>query len=145
MGPIDNRTPNSMERLPLKSPEQVAPSQAIERGETLFNPEKAAIDAASQAEIAKSVASNQPIASGLPSELPKASLGITSSAQTTTVSTPLTASDDDRLPQEWIDAAKQIINSTKDEPHKRDDEVAKLKKDYQQKRYGVSQPISDKI
>src|SRR5687768_11554809 len=49
---------------------------------------------------------------------------------------PLTASDDDLIEKEWVDKAKQIVASTKDDPHLREQEVAKLQADYLRKRYG---------
>lgn len=142
MEPIDNRTPNTMEQLSLKTPERASAEQRNETGETPRNPEAAIIDTTSQAELAKSVAS-QPLGTGLPAQLPKVSPSANTGSQTTMVATPMSASDEDNLPKEWIDAAKQIISSTVDEPHKRDDEVTKLKNDYQQKRYGVNPPGSD--
>lgn len=49
---------------------------------------------------------------------------------------PLAANDDDLIEKEWVDRAKQIIASTKDDPHLREKEVAKLQADYLRKRYG---------
>lgn len=49
---------------------------------------------------------------------------------------PTIANDDDVIEKEWVDKAKQIIASTKNDPHKREREVARLQIDYLQKRYG---------
>lgn len=49
---------------------------------------------------------------------------------------PLTAGDDDLIEKEWVDKAKQIITSTKDDPYKREHEVRKLQIEYVRKRYG---------
>lgn len=49
---------------------------------------------------------------------------------------PLTASDDDLIEKEWVDKAKKIIIETKDDPHRREQEVGKLQADYLKKRYG---------
>lgn len=49
---------------------------------------------------------------------------------------PLVANDDDLIEKEWVDKAKQIVVSTKDDPHLREQEVAKLQADYLRKRYG---------
>lgn len=50
--------------------------------------------------------------------------------------TPLVAGDDDLIEKEWVDRAKQIIASTKDDPHKRETEIKNLQIEYVKKRYG---------
>lgn len=50
--------------------------------------------------------------------------------------TPLTANDDDLIEQEWVQKAKRIVSSTKNDPYKQEHEVSKLQADYLQKRYG---------
>lgn len=49
---------------------------------------------------------------------------------------PSVAADDDLIEKEWVDRAKQIIASTKDDPYRREQEVKKLQLDYVRKRYG---------
>ena len=49
---------------------------------------------------------------------------------------PLVANDDDLIEKEWVDKAKKIIAETKDDPHRREQEVGKLQADYLKKRYG---------
>lgn len=49
---------------------------------------------------------------------------------------PLTAADDDLIEKEWVDKAKKIVASTKDDPYKREQEVGRLQEDYLRKRYG---------
>jgi len=49
---------------------------------------------------------------------------------------PAVAADEDVIEKEWVDKAKQIILSTKDDPHGRSSKVSELQKDYLQKRYG---------
>ncbi|MDB5177719.1 MAG: hypothetical protein JWO61_102 [Candidatus Saccharibacteria bacterium] len=49
---------------------------------------------------------------------------------------PLLANDDDLIEKEWVDKAKKIIAETKDDPHRREQEVGKLQADYLKKRYG---------
>jgi len=59
------------------------------------------------------------------------------SSQTTPVSdTPLTANDEDLIEQEWVQKAKKIVASTRDDPYMQEREVSKLQADYMQKRYG---------
>ena len=49
---------------------------------------------------------------------------------------PLVASDDDLIEREWVDKAKKIIIDTKEDPYRREREVALLQSDYLKKRYG---------
>lgn len=49
---------------------------------------------------------------------------------------PLVAADEDLIEKEWIDKAKSIILATKDDPYRREQEVAKLQVEYLRKRYG---------
>jgi len=52
------------------------------------------------------------------------------------IGAPVVAADDDVIEKEWVDKAKKIIAQTKDDPHTREREVAKLQIDYLRKRYG---------
>ena len=49
---------------------------------------------------------------------------------------PLVAGDEDLIEKEWVDRAKQIIDQTKDDPYRREQEINKLQADYLRKRYG---------
>lgn len=53
-----------------------------------------------------------------------------------TVVAPAAAADEDLIEKEWVDRAKQIIEQTKDDPFRREQEVNKLQADYLRKRYG---------
>ena len=49
---------------------------------------------------------------------------------------PAQASDDtDLIEKEWVDKAKQIVESTKDDPYKQTEEMTVFKADYMKKRY----------
>lgn len=48
----------------------------------------------------------------------------------------LSADDADLIEREWVDKAKKIVEDTKDDPHKREDEVGKMQVEYIKKRYG---------
>ncbi len=56
---------------------------------------------------------------------------------------PLMAADDDLIEREWVDKAKKIIEETKDDPFKREQEVGRLQREYIKKRYGreIGEPI----
>ena len=65
-------------------------------------------------------------------------------AQNATItSSPLVAADEDLIEKEWVDKAKEIIQSTKDDPHARTQKVNELQRDYLQKRYGRSVGASE--
>jgi hypothetical protein len=49
---------------------------------------------------------------------------------------PLLAADDDLIEKEWVDKAKKILAETRDDPHRREQEVSKLQIEYIRKRYG---------
>lgn len=51
-------------------------------------------------------------------------------------SNPSVANDEDLIEKEWVDRAKKIVQQTQNDPHRRDEEVSKLKVDYLKKRYG---------
>ena len=46
------------------------------------------------------------------------------------------ANDVDVIEKEWVDKAKEIVNDSKDDPHKQNHNVSVLKADYMKKRYG---------
>jgi hypothetical protein len=50
--------------------------------------------------------------------------------------TPIVAADEDLIEKEWVDKAKKIVEETKDDPYRREQEVGKLQADYLRKRYG---------
>ena len=56
---------------------------------------------------------------------------------------PLVASDEDLIEKEWVDKAKKIITETKDDPHRREQEVGKLQIDYLKKRYGKDLGVTE--
>lgn len=49
---------------------------------------------------------------------------------------PVAAADEDLIEKEWVDKAKQIISSTRQDPYKQEREVGRLQADYLKKRYG---------
>ncbi len=48
----------------------------------------------------------------------------------------LAANDDDLIEKEWVEKAKHILSSTRDDPHRREREISQLQQDYIFKRYG---------
>lgn len=60
----------------------------------------------------------------------------TQPAVTRDASMPIAAADEDLIEKEWVDKAKNIIEETKDDPYRREQEVGKLQREYIKKRYG---------
>lgn len=50
--------------------------------------------------------------------------------------------DDDRVEKVWVEKAKQIVEHTRDDPHKQSQELTVFKADYMKKRYGKSIKIT---
>ncbi len=55
---------------------------------------------------------------------------------TTDDTNPAVAADEDLIEKEWIAKAKQVVHSTKDDPHAQAEQVGKMTIDYVMKRYG---------
>ena len=53
-----------------------------------------------------------------------------------TTDAPDTAADEDLIEKEWVDKAKKIVEETKDDPYRREQEISKLQREYIRKRYG---------
>ncbi len=49
---------------------------------------------------------------------------------------PATAADEDLIEKEWVERAKKIVASTKNDPYLQEQEVSRLQADYLKKRYG---------
>jgi hypothetical protein len=79
------------------------------------------------------VAAVQPTAISLPT--PVAAVA-DDTIQTSDDDLPAVAADEDLIEKEWVDKAKKIIADTKDDPHRREQEVGRLQADYLRKRYG---------
>ena len=63
--------------------------------------------------------------------------------KTTVVDAPEIASDVDVIEKEWVDKAKEIVNESRDDPHRQNHNVSVLKADYMKKRYGKDIKIPD--
>lgn len=67
---------------------------------------------------------------------PQQQSGSTSIAPQQVNDNPVVAADEDLIEKEWVDRAKKIIASTKNDPYLQEKEVSKLQADYLKKRYG---------
>lgn len=72
----------------------------------------------------------------LPVPVPPAVMPTPPPAVVNSTTAPVVAADEDLIEKEWVDRAKQIIEQTKDDPFRREQEVNKLQADYLRKRYG---------
>ena len=115
--PVELPKPSTPERGTLASPERPEPS--IERGQ----------ERTGQA---------QPVATPVPLPAPVTQTPVVdgTSDDSTQNDNPTTAADDDLIETEWVNKAKKIIAETRDDPHRREQEVGKLQADYLRKRYG---------
>lgn len=116
--PYESRPESSQ---PLPNPELEQPREQV-GGERIEQRSDAALAAAAPA-----VTLPTPVLPAVPD---------TAVAQPVVSDTPLVAGDDDLIEKEWVDKAKQIIEQTKDDPYRREQEVSRLQADYLKKRYG---------
>ena len=56
---------------------------------------------------------------------------------------PITANDNDLIEKEWVNKAKYIVNSSREDPRLQNKEMSKLKADYIQKRYNKQLKVSE--
>ncbi len=73
--------------------------------------------------------------------------GVSSSAMPATAALSsdddLIAEDTDVIEKEWVQKAKKIVQTTKDDPHAQEQEVSKLQAEYLKKRYGKDLRVSE--
>ena len=63
-------------------------------------------------------------------------------ATTTTSQTAAGLDDHDLIEKEWVNKAKQIVESNRDDPYRQSEELTMFKADYLQKHYGKSIKLS---
>ena len=60
----------------------------------------------------------------------------TASVSVVTATAPTSAADEDLIEKEWVEQAKKVVGTTRDNPHEQAKLVAELMRDYVKKRYG---------
>ena len=122
---FETQSPAAPERAPLEAP-TVTPEfgQRVEQGAERVE---------QRADAAMAAASAQTAVLPVPVPLPAAPQDESASVQP---AFPSAAADDDLIEKEWVDKAKQIIEQTRDDPFRREQEVTKLQAEYLRKRYG---------
>lgn len=111
--------------------------QEIERRVPTFNPEKALETRPEQERTVGETSAAEAVTATLPPVIvPQANPVSDGMAVDDSASAPLVAADEDLIEKEWVDRAKKIIVSTKEDPYRREAEVSKLQVEYLRKRYG---------
>jgi len=64
-------------------------------------------------------------------------------SNTTAGMTPAVADDNDLIEKEWVNKAKQIVASTRDDPYQQSKELTVFKADYMQKRYNKTLKLGE--
>lgn len=64
-------------------------------------------------------------------------------ANTTPTNAPTVADDGDLIEREWVNKAKKIVESTRDDPHQQSKELTVFKADYMKKRYNKSLKLGE--
>lgn len=63
-------------------------------------------------------------------------------APAASTATPPAADDADLIEKEWVEIAKAIVEHTKEDPYKQNQELTKFKADYIKKRYNKDLPVT---
>jgi hypothetical protein len=118
---------------PQEKEEQAEQSPVLKQG-TEVNPEfLPAIGATPQPAVPPVLP--QGVSPGVLTSIPVPSPAQQPPTQSVPVSTPELAEDVDLIEKEWVDKAKAIVAHTKDDPHRQNKEINKIKADYIKKRY----------
>lgn len=89
-------------------------------------------------------AGSTPAAMPAPTAIPQADpVHMPASQQPVSTTNPAVADDTDLIEKEWVTKAKQIVASTRDDPHLQNKEINKFKADYLKKRYNKDIKLED--
>ena len=126
--------PESQEINPSQAPSAEVPQgtfQGVERSAEHFEQRSEL-----QASASDAVSSALPQIAVPPVDDQQAYQSSPQQSSVTDSTNPIIAADEDLIEKEWVDKAKKIVLSTKDDPYLREQEVSKLQADYIEKRYG---------
>ncbi len=112
------------ERVPSLPPLAAGIERGADRREQLAEASAGVADAAAIGATVSSAAPVSTIAAAQPT--PPAAVP----------AAPLAAADEDVIEKAWVDKAKAILASTKDDPHARTSQVNQLQREYLKKRFG---------
>lgn len=113
-----------------------AAPRETERRVPTFNPEKALETRPEQERIVGEVSAAEVATTALPPVVVPQMQPGDDTVTDGSADVPLVAADEDLIEKEWVDKAKKIIVSTKEDPYRREAEVSKLQVEYLRKRYG---------
>ena len=132
MNPSSRETPNSG---PEPAGEQFQLPSSEGGGES--DPSKTPEKAVSAPEKAPGSPKSPLIASvaAKPVSTPKAKNAQTDVSSTSQTTSSLPLDDTDLIEKEWVNKAKQIVERTRDDPHKQSEELTLVKADYMKQRY----------
>ncbi|HVA10727.1 MAG TPA: hypothetical protein VNG32_00995 [Candidatus Dormibacteraeota bacterium] len=137
MDPSNKATPG------FESPGPVAEPSPLAAGEVLPDVAERTTAAAEGMPTPAALGSAAPPTLPLPE--PPASMSVAPTNDVTVTTPPPTTSlddDDDQIEKVWVDKAKQIVEHTREDPHKQSEELTVFKADYMKKRYGKTIKIS---
>jgi hypothetical protein len=130
--------PNSNE-APIHLPSPVneqAPGfggeQSPRNGEAAPSPERSA----------QSAPAAMPTAIPLPTQPAMPAQDQSTQTSDLTHSNPTSANNDDLIEKEWVNRAKAIVESTRNDPYKQSEELTVFKADYMKKRYNKAVKLS---
>lgn len=130
-----NKTPNL--NLPPPIPQGVEAAPAVPETAGPKGMEAAPIPAK---EVAAAPA--MPVVPAIP-QVPTSRISVQPSTSQASSGLPAIADDNDLIEKEWVVKAKQIVEKTKNDPHKQNKELNVFKADYMQKRYNKTIKLSE--
>lgn len=123
---------------PESSPQMSGSSAGIEANSTDKAPETR------ESEPTKLSATAQPQSQAQPQvQSTDDSTVVSSTTDDNGSASPAVADDVDVIEKEWVDKAKKIVDSTKDNPRAQEKEVSKLQAEYLMKRYGKQLKVTE--
>jgi hypothetical protein len=142
MDPLSNET-NGME-LPPAPAEQASAGAPAETNQQIPEMGRPATPEKSINRASTGVASMpMPIIPQVQTPMPVAAQGQPRQAPAVPPTASLQASDDsDLIEKEWVNKAKQIVERTRNDPHKQTEELTLVKVDYMKKRYNKTIKLS---
>jgi hypothetical protein len=125
--------PPIMEQVPSSDTPKETSSQSIER-RMAAGPEQARMGG-----------QPAPSAAAIPLPMMPDPAGQASNGGVSTTTTKLalpTAKDSDLIEKEWVNKAKHIVDSTRDDPYRQSEQLTEVKVDYMKQRYGKTIKLS---
>ena len=129
MNPQFDKNPNLPPPLPEFGPLPAAPSPEQQVPQ---QPEATPAAPERQPQPVAPVAST---ALAAPSSSQQGSAASDDASNTTPISTPVMADDNDLIEKEWVTKAKEIVENTKSDPYRQSKDMTVFRADYMQKRY----------